>query len=122
MADRMPQKRTARRKSESGIYHVILRGMNRQQIFYDEEDYEYSLSLLERFQDVSHYELYAYCLMGNHIHLLLKTGEEPLDRIFRRIGASFPGSLQKRACGKQSIFSDRAAVYPPESCESRLMR
>ena len=81
--------RTARQKSSTDIYHVILRGINRQQIFYDEEDYEYFISLLDRFKNISHYEIYAYCLMGNHIHILIKTPEEPLEKIFRRIGASF---------------------------------
>ena len=107
--------RTARRKSESGIYHVILRGMNRQQIFYDEEDYEYFLSLLERFQGVSHYELYAYCLMGNHIHLLIKTGEEPLDRIFRRIGASFVYWYNLKYQRVGHLFQDRFKSEPVEN-------
>ena len=106
--------RAARRKSESGIYHVILRGMNRQQIFYDEEDYAYFIHLLDRFQDISHYELYAYCLMGNHIHLLLKTGEEPLDRVFRRIGASFVYWYNLKYQRVGHLFQDRFRSEPVE--------
>ena len=106
--------RAARRKSESGIYHIILRGMNRQQIFYDEEDYAYFIHLLDRFQDISHYELYAYCLMGNHIHLLLKTGEEPLDRIFRRIGASFVYWYNLKYQRVGHLFQDRFRSEPVE--------
>ena len=107
--------RTARKLSESGIYHVILRGINRQQIFYDEEDYEYFISLLERFQAVSHYELYAYCLMGNHIHLLLKTGDEPLDRIFRRIGASFVYWYNLKYQRVGHLFQNRFKSEPVET-------
>ena len=106
--------RAARRKSESGIYHVILRGMNRQQIFYDEEDYAYFIHLLDRFQDISNYELYAYCLMGNHIHLLLKTGEEPLDRVFRRIGASFVYWYNLKYQRVGHLFQDRFRSEPVE--------
>lgn len=99
--------RASRQKSGSGIYHVILRGINRQQVFHDEEDYRRFISLLMRYRDVSGYELYAYCLMGNHIHLLLREGAEPLAIVFRRIGASFVYwyNLKYRRTGH--LFQDR---------------
>ena len=99
--------RTARQKSSTDIYHVILRGINRQQIFYDEEDYEYFISLLDRFKNISHYEIYAYCLMGNHIHILIKTPEEPLEKIFRRIGASFVYWYNLKYQRAGHLFQDR---------------
>lgn len=49
----MPRK--AREKSESGIYHIIMRGINRQTIFEDEEDYAQFLQVLERYKDKSGY-------------------------------------------------------------------
>ena len=42
----MPRK--AREKSKSGIYHIMLRGINQQQIFYEEEDYEKFLEILRK--------------------------------------------------------------------------
>ena len=66
----MPRK--ARTKSESGIYHVMLRGINQQVIFEDEEDNQKFLEVLNDCKAVSGYKLFAYCLMGNHIHLLIK--------------------------------------------------
>ena len=68
--------RQARKKSESGIYHIMLRGINRQQIFEDEEDRQKFLDTLENYKDLCGYTIYAYCLMGNHIHLLLKQGDK----------------------------------------------
>ena len=56
--------RQARRKSESGIYHIMLRGINQQQIFEDSEDYEKFLQILKDCKAVSEYKLFAYCLMG----------------------------------------------------------
>lgn len=64
--------RQARRKSESGIYHIMLRGINQQQIFEDSEDYEKFLQILKDCKAVSEYKLFAYCIMGNHIHLLIQ--------------------------------------------------
>jgi putative transposase len=63
--------RTARKKSNSGIYHIIMRGINRQTIFEDEEDCAQFIEALQRYKEKSGYEVYAYCLMGNHVHLLM---------------------------------------------------
>lgn len=81
--------RRAREKSQTGIYHVILRGIDRQIIFEDNEDYQKLLETLKKCQEKSSCEIYAYCLMSNHIHLLLKEGREDLGIMFRRLGASY---------------------------------
>lgn len=81
--------RNARVKSRTGVYHVMLRGVNQQQIFFDEDDYRHFVNLLGRYKKICGYQLYAYCLMGNHIHLLIKAGTEPLDIVFRRIICSY---------------------------------
>ena len=59
--------RQAREKSSSGIYHIMLRGINRQDIFNDEEDNLKFIETLKKYKDIC-----GYCLMTNHIHLLLK--------------------------------------------------
>ena len=81
--------RISREKSRSGIYHIMLRGINRQTIFEDAKDNGRFLDTLKEYRDVSGYKLYAYCLMGNHAHLLLKEEQEDLSTIMRRIGASY---------------------------------
>lgn len=81
--------RAARGKSETGIYHIMLRGINRQTIFEENKDCIKFLETLQRFKEKSCYKVYAYCLMGNHVHLLLKEGNEKLDIVTRRIGASY---------------------------------
>ena len=70
----MPRK--PREKSSTGVYHVILRGINGQVIFQDNEDYEKFIETIKAYKEVSRYNIYAYCLMSNHIHLLMKEGEE----------------------------------------------
>lgn len=81
--------RQARIKSKSGIYHVMLRGINQQQIFEDSEDYDKFLQVLKDCKAISVFDLYAYCLMGNHVHLLIKENKEPIEQIIKRIGARF---------------------------------
>jgi len=81
--------RTARKESRTGTYHVMLRGINRQIIFEDDEDYQKFLWTIKDTREKSGYEIYAYCLMSNHIHLLIKEVIEDLGKVFRRIGASY---------------------------------
>ena len=58
------------------IYHVINRGNNRQAIFLEDEDYERYLGVLYRFKKAYEFKLFAYCLMTNHVHLLIKVSEK----------------------------------------------
>jgi len=81
--------RQARKLSSTGIYHVMLRGINQQQIFEDEEDYDKFLQILKECKEVSEFRLLAYCLMGNHVHLLIKQEQERLDTVFRRIAGRY---------------------------------
>lgn len=81
--------RTAREKSSTGIYHIIMRGINRQSIFEDAEDNLRFLQTLFKYKEISGYWIFAYCLMGNHVHLLLKVGLEPLEQIMRRLCGSY---------------------------------
>jgi putative transposase len=57
-------------------YHVTNRGNNRDIIFVEPEDYEKFLGLLYRFKLKYQFKLFSYCLMTNHIHLLIKTSQQ----------------------------------------------
>lgn len=81
--------RQARKKSETGIYHIMIRGINRQDIFEDDEDKEKFIETLKVYKKESGYELYGYCLMSNHIHLLLKEGRESISITMKRISSSY---------------------------------
>ncbi|AKL93674.1 transposase [Clostridium aceticum] len=99
--------RRGREKSSTGVYHVILRGINRQIIFEDDQDYEKLLETIKDHKEKSGYEIYAYCLMSNHIHLLIKEGEEELGRVFRRIGATYVYWYNWKYNRRGHLFQDR---------------
>jgi REP element-mobilizing transposase RayT len=99
--------RTARKISESGIYHVMLRGINRQQIFYEEADYVYFIKLLSKYKKESGYNLFAYCLMGNHVHLLIRVQKEPLSLAMKRIADSFVYWYNGKYERTGHLFQDR---------------
>ena len=104
--------RQARRQSESGIYHVMLRGINRQQIFEDEEDFQKFISVLKECKAISGFKLFAYCLMGNHIHILIKPEKENLELIFKRIGSRYVYWYNWKYHRTGHLFQDRYKSEP----------
>ncbi len=107
--------RTAREKSKSGIYHVMLRGVNKQQIFEDDEDCQKFLQILKDCKEICEFELFAYCLMGNHIHLLLRANKEPIETIFKRIGSRFVYWYNIKYERHGHLFQDRYKSEPVDS-------
>ena len=99
--------RNAREKSENSTYHIMLRGINQQQIFEEEEDYCKFLEILKHYQTVSEYKIYAYCLMGNHIHLLMEFCKEDIGQVFKRIGAKYVYWYNIKYGRKGHLFQDR---------------
>lgn len=99
--------RLPRQKSESGIYHIMLRGINQQVIFEDEEDYLKFVETLINYKAISGYKLFAYCLMSNHIHILLQVGKEELDIILKRIAGSYVYWYNWKYYRKGHLFQDR---------------
>ncbi len=67
------------------VYHIMCRGNRRGDIFRDEEDYRVYLVILREAQIRFGFILYAYCLMTNHVHLQMETGDVDIGRIMRRI-------------------------------------
>lgn len=106
--------RTARKKSRSGIYHIIMRGINRQTIFEDKEDCAQFLEALKRYKETSGYQVYAYCLMGNHVHLLMKIGIEPLEQVMRRLCGSYVYWYNNKYQRVGNLFQDRFKSEPVE--------
>ena len=114
--------RQARTISPTSIYHAILRGVNKQQVFEDEEDYIRFLNALRRqtqpdvdaqgktFQPRCH--VYAYCLMGNHVHLLLKEGSETIGDIMKRIASSYVYYYNHKYDRVGHLFQERFKSQP----------
>ena len=99
--------RTARIPSRTNIYHVMLRGVNRQTIFEDNEDRHVFLTELQKCKEISGFTLYAFCLMPNHVHLLLKTNREPLEKVFRRLDTRYALWYNRRYERVGHLFQDR---------------
>ena len=75
--------RPLRLEFAGALYHVTARGNAREDIFRDDGDRATFLDLLGREIAQQRWRLYAYCLMGNHYHLLIATPEPNLTRAMR---------------------------------------
>lgn len=106
--------RVARQKSETGVYHVMVRGINRQDIFLDDEDRQRYLTTLERFKRQANLRLFGFCLMSNHLHLLLAEGEEPLGETMRRVGSSYVPWYNDKYLRVGYLFQGRFLSEPVE--------
>lgn len=107
--------RQAREKSQTGIYHVMARGINRQDIFCDEEDNKRYLETLMRVKLKTGINVYGYCLMRNHVHLLIKEGTEGLSVSMKSLGTGFARwyNWKYDRCGH--VFQDRYKSEPVEN-------
>ena len=108
--------RRAREKSSTGVYHVMLRGINRQNIFEETADYVRFRDLL--FQMVWPVDeggkvlpprctFYAYCMMSNHVHLLIREGSEDVASVVKRIGTTYAQYYNKKYQHFGHLFQDR---------------
>ena len=78
--------RQPRQLSQSGLYHIVFRGVNRQHIFEEDKDYQKMIETLEKLKKDISFEIYAYCFMSNHVHILLKENKElDISLIMKRL-------------------------------------
>jgi putative transposase len=106
--------RRARQLAESGIYHVMLRGVNRDAIFLEDEDYGRFLHALGQAREASGCSVLAYCLMTNHAHLVLRTREEPIGTVVKRLGVRYAGWFNRKYGRVGHLFQDRFKSLPVE--------
>jgi putative transposase len=107
--------RGPRKKSDSGVYHVMLRGINRQTIFESDDDRYEFLSKLKHYKDAEKFVLYGYCLMDNHVHLLIQESEDDISSAIKRICSSYVLWYNRKyeRCGH--LFQERFKSEPVET-------
>ncbi|NLX92805.1 MAG: transposase [Clostridiales bacterium] len=106
--------RQARKKSGSGIYHIMLRGINRQIIFEDEEDSEVFLETMGLYKAEFNCLIYGYCLMKNHAHLLMKIDNDEIHNFMRKLGAKYVYWYNWKYDRVGGLFQDRYKSEPVE--------
>ena len=107
--------RISRKKSNTNVYHVILRGNNKQDLFLDKKDYEKFLKEIRDAKEKYGYELYAYCLMKNHVHLVIYDKEEKLSKIMQSLEVTYSSYFSKKYEKVGHLFQNRFLSKPVET-------
>ena len=99
--------RVARKISNTKVYHIILRGNDRQDIFYDEQDYKKFLKTMKMTKEKYQYKIYAYCLMTNHVHLVIYDKNNQISKIMQSIAISYSSYFSKKYDKEGHLFQNR---------------
>ncbi len=88
--------RSPRPELAGAIHHVYSRGAARQRIFVDDLDRRRYLAMLTRVVRLMSWRCLSYCLMGNHMHLLIETPEPNLGRGMQRLHGPYAQTFNRR--------------------------
>ena len=88
-------------------YHVMNRGRRSEKIFYDKEDYQLFVALLEETSEMWNIRISAYCLMPNHYHILLQTPDGNIARSMRHINGVYTQRFNRRHGVDGQLFRGR---------------
>jgi REP element-mobilizing transposase RayT len=99
--------RKPRVEFDGALYHVIVRGNQRQRTFDDDPDRKRYLERLEHYRQRYGFRLYAYVLMANHVHLLIETKGVALSKIMQGLQSSYTQSFNRRHKKVGHLFQGR---------------
>lgn len=103
--------RPPRLEASGVVYHIMARGNERRAVFRDDADRERYLSRLAHYREKFGFRLLAFCLMDNHVHLAIETGEEPLSRIMAGLQSSYTQGFNRRHRRVGHLFEGRYKAY-----------
>ena len=101
----MPRK--ARIDAPGALHHVIVRGIERRKIFLDDADRDRFVERLSVVIDETQTACFAWALIPNHFHLLLRTGNEGVSRVMQRLLTGYAVTFNRRHRRQGHLFQNR---------------
>ena len=103
----MPRVARVNIKTITNTYHIIIRGVNKQDIFLDECDKLKFLKELKLTKDKFNFEVYLYVLMDNHVHLTICDKNDEISKIMHRLCTSYAMYFNKKYDRVGHLFQNR---------------
>ena len=101
--------------SSTGLYHVIFRGINHLNIFEEAEDYKKMLEIFFKLKEKENIEIYAYCLMTNHVHIFLKEKEiGDIKKVMHKLLTTYVVWFNRKYQRSGSLIGNRYKSEPIE--------
>ena len=89
------------------IYHIIQEGNNKKSILKDDKYKNYLLKTLSEAKEIYDFKLYAYVIMDNHYHFLIKTLNIPISKIMHKINTRYAKYYNYKTKSTGIVFEDR---------------
>lgn len=99
--------RITRQTSGTKVYHLILRGIDKQDIFLNEGDYKKFLEIIKETKKQYEYDVYSYCLMNNHTHMIIFDKFDRLSKIMQSIAVRYSIYFNKKYNRVGHLFQNR---------------
>ena len=99
--------RTRRQKSESAIYHVMIKSITEIQLFKKHEDKVRYLKQMREYQRIYGFKVYAYCLMSNHGHFIIDSNGADISKIMHGLNFKYAINFNRIHKRKGHLFQDR---------------
>ena len=99
--------RLARLDAPGVVHHLMIRGIERRKIFWDQKDREDLLERLAQLLPETKTACYAWVLIPNHAHFLFRTGSVPLATLMRRLLTGYAVRFNRRHCRHGQLFQNR---------------
>ncbi len=106
--------RQARQRSSTGIYHIMLRGIDKRDIFLDNQDRRKFIESLFKAREAGGFKIYGYCLMDNHVHMLLQE-DEVIGTSMKRITVRYVWWHNDKYERTGHLFQNRFSSEPVET-------
>ena len=105
--------RQRRQLSQFGLYHIIFRGIGRQNIFEEKTDYEKLKEIVKKVKNEMNFEVYAYCFMTNHVHLFIKENNiGDISKIMTKILSHYATWFNIKYLRSGALFANRYKSEP----------
>ena len=101
--------------SQSGVYHILFRGVNQQNIFEEKADYKKLKEAIAKVKEEMDFVIYAYCFMSNHVHMVLKEKEVgDISVIMKRILTKYARWYNIKYGRSGALIANRYKSIPVE--------
>ncbi len=99
--------RSPRRDTVFSTHHVMIRGNNKQPVFFDEIDYRFFYKLLDKMVCMYGCKIHLFCLMTNHVHLVIEVDFVPLNKIMQCLQSEYTGYINRIYKRHNHLFGGR---------------
>ena len=99
--------RYKRTKAFTKVYHVIIRGINKQDIFLDKRDFYKFIQEIKNTKEKYKYQIYSYSLMNDHVHLVIYDENENMSTVVQSLNIRYSSYFNKKYERSGHLFENR---------------